>query len=111
MLIYEKKVEDERHIFGTLTGTVPSEDDSQLEYIAVGDAAKEVVWNREFLNEFGVVPSAPSSSPKSIHVMRKYHFIRRIVADGNIMMCKVHTDDNITDPLTKSMSRPIGEWL
>ena len=39
MLLYEKKVEDERHIFGTLIGTIPSEDDSQLEYIAVGEPA------------------------------------------------------------------------
>lgn len=32
MLVYEKKVEGERHLFGTVEGTVPSENDVQLTY-------------------------------------------------------------------------------
>jgi hypothetical protein len=116
---------------------------TEAEYIAASEAAKEAVWIRKFLDELGVVPSIsvpidiycdnngaiaqakePSSSSKSRHVMRKYHLIRRIITMGDIRMCKVHTDDNIADPLTKPMPRPkheshtrakglkhIGEWL
>ena len=32
MLVYEKKVDGERHLFGKVQGTVPSEDDAQLTY-------------------------------------------------------------------------------
>ena len=36
MLIYEKKVDDERHLFGTM-GTIPSDADSQLSYVDDND--------------------------------------------------------------------------
>ena len=48
----------------------------------------------------------PSSSSKSIHILRKYHMIKHYVDSGVVRMCKVHTDDNIADPLTKPMPRP-----
>ncbi|CAM8894310.1 unnamed protein product [Rhodiola kirilowii] len=98
------------------------------EYIAACEAAKEAVWMRKFLDKLGIVPSIsvpidiycdnngaiaqakePSSSSKSRNVMRKYHLIRRIITKGEIKMCKVHTDDNIADPLTKPMPRPKHE--
>ncbi|XP_047335609.1 secreted RxLR effector protein 161-like [Impatiens glandulifera] len=109
-------------------GTI-ADSTTEVEYIAASEAAKEAVWMRKFLDELSVVPSIsmpiniycdnngaiaqakePSSSSKSRNVMRK--------------MCKVHTDDNIADPLTKPMPRTkheshirakglkhIGEWL
>ncbi|XP_047337834.1 uncharacterized protein LOC124941538 [Impatiens glandulifera] len=116
---------------------------TEAEYIAASEAAKEAVWIRKFLDELGVVHSIsrpiniycdnnggiaqakePSSSSKSRHVMRKYHLICHIINMGDIRMCKVHTDNNIANPLTKHMSTPkheshtrakglkhIGEWL
>ena len=36
MLVYEKKVEGERHLFGTM-GTIPSNEDSQLSYVDDND--------------------------------------------------------------------------
>ena len=36
MLIYEKKVDDERHLFGTM-GTIPIDADSQLSYVDDND--------------------------------------------------------------------------
>ena len=116
---------------------------TEAEYIAACEAAKEAVWIRQFLDELGVVPSVskaidiycdnngaiaqakePSSSSKSRYVLRKYHLILEIVERGDVRMCKVHTDDNIADPLTKPMPRPkhdshtrakglrhTGEWI
>ena len=47
MLLYEKKVEDERHIFGTLDRTVPSEDDERIEVVAPGEPS----LNDKFYND------------------------------------------------------------
>ena len=47
MLIYAKKVDDERHIYGTLTSTVPSDDDSRIEVVASG----EPTLNDKFYND------------------------------------------------------------
>src|SRR5664279_4517336 len=93
------------------------------EYIAAADAAKEGVWMKNFITELGVVPSAlepmeihcdnnganaqakePRSHQKNKHIQRRYHLIRQFVSDGDIKMCKIHTDLNVSDPLTKPLS-------
>ena len=94
----------------------------EAEYIAASEAAKEVVWIRKFIYELGVVSSAfspidlycdnsgaiaqakePRSHQKSKHILRRYHIIREIVERGDVKICKVHTDLNISDPLTKPL--------
>ena len=96
----------------------------EAKYIAASEAAKEAVWIRKFVSELGVVPSAsspmdlycdnsgaiaqakePRSHQKSKHVLRRYHLIREIIDRGNVKICKVHTDLNIADPLTKALSQ------
>ena len=78
---------------------------------------------KDFIIELGVVPSAlgpmeiycdnngaiaqakePRSHQKNKHVSRKYHLIRQFVGEGEIRLCKVHTDMNVSDPLTKTLS-------
>jgi hypothetical protein len=44
-----------------------------------------------------------TKSPK--HVLRRYHLIREIIYRGDVKICKVHTDLNIADPLTKALSQ------
>ena len=97
---------------------------TEAEYIAASEAAKEAVWIRKFVSELGVVPSAsspvdlyydnsgaiaqakePRSHQKSKHVLRRYHLIREIIDRGDVKICKVHTDLNIDDPLTKALSQ------
>ena len=97
---------------------------------------------KKFITELGVVPSIahavdlycdnsgaiaqakePRAHNKSKHVLRKYHIIREFIDRGDIQICKVHTDANVADPLTKPLSRDkhdghtvaigikhIGEW-
>ena len=74
---------------------------------------------KNFITDLGVVPSAlesmelhcdnngaiaqskePRSHQKNKHVRRKYHIIRQFVNEGDIKMCKIHTDLNVADPLT-----------
>ena len=38
---------------------------------------------------------------KSKLVMRKFQLIREIVDMKDVMICKVHTNENVVDPLTK----------
>nr|GEV37577.1 hypothetical protein [Tanacetum cinerariifolium] len=37
------------------------------------------------------------------HYQRKYHYIREVIRDGEIILKKVHIDDNLVDPFTKPM--------
>jgi hypothetical protein len=95
---------------------------TEVEYIATSEAAKEVVWIRNFVSELGVVPSAsspmdlycdnrgsivqakkPRAHKRAKHVLRRYHLIRKIIGRGDMKVCKVHTDHNVADPLTKPL--------
>ena len=97
----------------------------EAEYIAASEAAKEGVWIRNFLIDLGVVPGSsspldvycdntgaiaqakePRAHQKNKHVLRKFHLIRQLVGDGDIKMCKVHTEANVADPLTKPLPQP-----
>ncbi|KAK8523044.1 hypothetical protein V6N12_073755 [Hibiscus sabdariffa] len=97
---------------------------TEAEYIAASEAAKEVVWIKKFISELGVVPSIsdvvglycdnnvaiaqakePRSHQRSKHILRRFHLIREIIDRGDVEICKVHTDDNIADPLTKPLAQ------
>src|SRR4051812_34383358 len=77
---------------------------------------------KEFITELGVNPSAlqsmviycdnmgaianaqePRSHKKLKHIKLHFHAIHDHVQDGDIKICKVHTDLNVTDPLTKTL--------
>ncbi|VFQ67042.1 unnamed protein product [Cuscuta campestris] len=97
---------------------------SKAEYIAAAEAAKEAIWIKKFITELGVVPSIndlislfcdntgaiaqanePRSHQKTKHIVRRYHIMREIVDRGDVMICKVDTEDNIADPLTKPLGK------
>ena len=82
------------------------------------------MWLKEFTTELGVVPSAldpiaiycdnngaianakePRSHKNSKHIKRRFHTIRDYVKEGDIKICKVYTDLNDADPLTKPLPR------
>ncbi|GKF61323.1 hypothetical protein Tco_0181377 [Tanacetum coccineum] len=37
------------------------------------------------------------------HFQMKYHYIHEVIQEREIVLKKVHTDDNVTDPFTKPM--------
>jgi hypothetical protein len=45
----------------------------------------------------------PRSHKKSKHILWLYHLIRDIVNRGDVKICKVHTDLNMADLLTKPL--------
>jgi hypothetical protein len=101
---------------------------TEAEYIAASDAAKEAVWIKKFITGLGVVPSIsdpvnlycdnngaiaqakePRSHQKSKHILRRFHIIREIIERGDVKICKVPTNDNVADPLTKALPQPKHE--
>ena len=94
----------------------------EAEYIAASEVANEGVWMKEFISDLGVIPSA--SGPMKIfydnaialakesrfhkrtkHIKRRFNSIRDQVQVGDIEICKIHTDLNVADPLTKPLPR------
>ena len=94
----------------------------KAEYIAASEAANEGVWMKEFISDLGVIPSA--SGPMKIfcdntgaialaneskfhkrtkHINRCFNSIRHQVSEGDIEICKIHTDLNVVDLLTKPL--------
>jgi hypothetical protein len=96
----------------------------EAKYVAASEASKEAVWINQFLEDVGVVPSAldpveiychnsgavaqarePCSHHNTRHIERKYKLIRHHVEAGLVKVCKVHTDLNVSDPMTKPQPR------
>ncbi|GJR58567.1 retrotransposon protein, putative, ty1-copia subclass [Tanacetum coccineum] len=96
---------------------------TEAEYIAAAEASMEAVWMRKFIDGLGnVMPSnkrpmemlcdnepaiAIANDPGILkgarHFQRKYHYIREVIQEREIVLKKVHTDDNVADPFTKPM--------
>ena len=95
----------------------------EAEYIATSEATNEGFWMKEFISDLGVIPSA--SGPMKIfcdntgaialekesifhkrtkQIKRHFNSIRNLVKEGDIEICKIHTDLNVADPLTKPLS-------
>jgi hypothetical protein len=103
---------------------------SSKQDIAASKATNKAVWIRNFVSELGVVPDAsnsmnlyydnseaivqakePRSHKKSKYVLRRYHLICEIINQGDVKVYKMHTDQNVTDPLTKPLPQPKHEVL
>jgi len=94
----------------------------EAEYVAASEEAKEAVWLRNFLLDLDVVPSlqktitlycdnsgavANSKEPRAHrsakHIERKYHLIREIVKRGDVVVTKIASADNLTDPFINNL--------
>ena len=95
----------------------------EAEYVAACEEAKKVVWFKKFLSDLGVVrmeqvpitlfcdnsgavaqSKDPRNHKKGKHIEKKYHFIRDIVAHGDIVVEKIESANNLTDPFIKALS-------
>jgi hypothetical protein len=101
---------------------IVTDSSTEAEYITASKATKEVVWIRNFVSELDVVPCVSSpmvfycdnsgaiaqakesrAHKRAKHVLRRYHLIREIIGQGDVNVCKVHTDHNVADPLMKPL--------
>ena len=97
---------------------------TDAKYIAASEAAKEAVWIRKFITELGVVPSIadpielycenngaiaqakePRSHQRTKHILRRFHLIQEIIDRGDVKICRVPSDANVADPLTKALAQ------
>ncbi|GJZ55489.1 hypothetical protein Tco_0610682 [Tanacetum coccineum] len=97
---------------------------TEAEYIAASEAAMEAVWIRKFISGLGIVPTI--NEPIKMfcvnsvallianetrvhkgarHHHRRYHYVRECIELGEINLLKVHTDDNLADPFTKTLPK------
>ncbi|KAJ9544208.1 hypothetical protein OSB04_023915 [Centaurea solstitialis] len=60
-----------------------------------------------YCDNSGAVAQAkePREHHKSRHVLRKFHLIREIIGRGDVRICKIPTEENVADPLTKPLAR------
>ncbi|GKD34507.1 retrotransposon protein, putative, ty1-copia subclass [Tanacetum coccineum] len=98
---------------------------AEAEYIAIYDASKEAVWVRKFISGLGVIPTTEEpikmycdntgaiaiANESGIikgarHFHAKVHYIREVIEYGDIKLEKVHTNDDLADPFTKSLAFP-----
>lgn len=99
-----------------------SRSSSEAEYKAVANAASEVLWINQLLQELSIRASSPpiiycdntgaqylSSNPvfhsRMKHISLDYHFVRERVADGTFSVRHVHTKDQWADILTKPLPK------
>ncbi|PKI70160.1 hypothetical protein CRG98_009448 [Punica granatum] len=75
---------------------------TEVEYIAASNAAKEAVWIKKFVTELAVVKE-PRSHQRSKHILRRVHLIHEIIDRGDVKICRIPTDENLADPLTKPL--------
>ncbi|KAA0067450.1 retrovirus-related pol polyprotein from transposon tnt 1-94 [Cucumis melo var. makuwa] len=102
----------------------------EAEYVAACEAAKEAVWLRKFLHDFEVVPNMnlpitlycdnsgavanskePRSHKRGKHIERKYHLIREIVQQGDVIVTKIASEQNIADPFTKTLTAKVSRVI
>ena len=93
------------------------------EYIALHDAAHEVVFLRQLLEGIRFVPSGTTQllcdndaasrlaedhvwHSHTKHIRVKYHYTRELVDSGDVVVKRVGSKDNLADILTKPLSRP-----
>lgn len=93
----------------------------EAEYLALGEAAREAKYLRQLLAEMNFATSPtwlrcdnqgamslaknPSHHQRTKHIDIRHHFIRELIASGEISVCFVPSSDNLADALTKPLGR------
>lgn len=93
----------------------------EAEYVAVTGAAYQAIWLRRLLADFFQVQGAateifcdkkatismtknPTFHSRTKHIDIRYHFIRKLVADGEVTLSYCNTNNQVADIFTKSLS-------
>lgn len=91
----------------------------EAEYITLAEVVKEAIWLRGILKDLGIDQTYVSIQygnqsaihlskhqlyhERSKHIEVSLHFLRDVISDGVVEVCKVHIEDNATRMLTKNM--------
>jgi ATP-binding cassette subfamily B (MDR/TAP) protein 1 len=93
---------------------------TEAEYVAVSESAKEIVWLQSFLKELGkmnekgtlysdsqsaiFLAKNPAFHSRTKHIQIKYHFIRQLLDEEQLMLEKICGSKNPADMLTKGVT-------
>ena len=94
---------------------------TKAEYMAITEAVKEAIWLHGLLKDLGVGQKQLElyfDSQSAIHLAKnqvfhartkhidvRYHFVREILEEEEIVLQKIHTMENPADMLTKVVTR------
>jgi hypothetical protein len=94
---------------------------TEAEFITATEACKELLWMKKFLQELGIkqdkyelfcdsqsaihLGKNSSFHSRSKHIDVRYHWIRDVLEMNQLQLVKIHTDENGSDMLTKSLPR------
>ena len=93
---------------------------TEAEYVAISEAAKEMIWLKNFLSELGkeqedaplfsdsqsavCLAKNPVFHSRCKHIQLRYHFIRELINDGELSLLKISGSENPADMLTKTVT-------
>ena len=96
----------------------------ESEYIACSSAVQEIVWLQRFLRHFYTEDRSsepvtlysdsttaiayakdPKYHGKSKHIDIRFHYIRDMVAHGEVVLKHISMTSMVADPLTKAIAR------
>jgi hypothetical protein len=99
---------------------------TEAEYIALTEGGKELLWMKKFLHELGLVQENfvlhcdsqsaihlskhPTFHSRSKHIEVRYQWIRDAMEMKSFVVEKIHTDDNVSDMMTKPLPREKFEF-
>ena len=103
---------------------VVAQSTTEAKYMAINEACKESVWLKSLyaelcgddscINLFSDSQSAiyltkdQMFHERTKHIDIKYHYVRDIVAQGKLKVCKISTHDNPADMMTKPV--PVSKF-
>ena len=98
----------------------------EAEYVACSAAVQEVVWLRRFFQHLGVVTNTlgpvtihcdsmaalayakdPKYHGRTKHIDLRYHYIRDMIAQKEVILKHIPTTQMVADPLTKPIARDV----
>ena len=93
---------------------------TEAEYVAVTEAAKEMIWLNGFMEELGLkqedgvlfcdsqsaihLAKNPVFHARTKHIDLRYHFIRSLLEEGSLLLVKILGSKNPADMLTKPVT-------
>ncbi|GKV42475.1 hypothetical protein SLEP1_g49872 [Rubroshorea leprosula] len=96
---------------------------TEAEYMAITEAIKEALWLKGLVSDLGVEQNEMMvfcDSQSAIHLTKntmyhertkhiqvRYHFVREVISNGDVLVEKISTDENPADMMTK----PMGELM
>ena len=98
----------------------------EAEYVACSATVQEAIWLRRFLRHLGSSPHGdeavliysdstsalayakdPKYHGKSKHIDIRHHYIRDMVAQGEVVLRHISSGSMVADPLTKPIARDV----